>query len=362
MKSRIKKILFFPGLFFVLVVVVTCLLFSKSKNPVEDWPVSTSDTDQLDPQMLSEIKALLEKETVYGFVIYQSGKVLWEYYQDPEDQHRIFKVYSITKSIMSALVGIAIEDGWIKGVDQKISDYFPQFNAPGVDPRKQDVTIAHLLTHTSGWEWVDEHGNHDDFDRFLNTKVTTQFFLKQPMSADPGEVFVYNTATAHLLSVIVQKATGKPLVKYAKEKLFDPLGIQHYRWSRHDDGFYNGGDGLMLGVRDFVKFGALYINGGRHWNGQQVIPEEWVRRSTQIQTQTKKVAFDYDYGYQWWLSVTDDNVRFYQADGYKGQRIYVVPDYQLVVVVGGDLREQKFDLPDEIFKRYVLKMIGGKAN
>ncbi|MBW7461570.1 serine hydrolase, partial [Paenibacillus sepulcri] len=172
-------------------------------------------------------------------------------------EDRVGAVYSLTKSILSALIGIAIGEGCIQGVKQPIADYFAEV-ASAEDPRKRGILIEHLLTMTPGFHWP-------DFDKpywkMRRTPDWVSFILDQPMAHTPGEAFTYNSGGSHLLSAILRKATGEPVYDYAKRHLFDKLGFIRPRWNS-SSGIHEGGTGLHISAQDMAKFGQLYLQGG----------------------------------------------------------------------------------------------------
>ncbi|RAP78279.1 serine hydrolase domain-containing protein [Paenibacillus montanisoli] len=265
---------------------------------------------------------------IHDVIVLRRGELLMEWHDSGAD--RLAAVYSCTKSILSALIGIAIEEKYIGGIEEPISNYFPGLNT---DERKSRILIKHLLTMTSGLEWP-------DFDKpYWKMKRTDDwivFILSQPMAQDPGEAFAYNSGGSHLLSSILTKATGSSTYAYAEEKLFRPLRFRKPRWNSHD-GVYEGGAGLHLTSNDMAKFGQLYLQGGR-WEGDQLIPRSWVEVSTSVH---HKGLAHYEppifgeYGYHWWISLQSQNgvADCCFAKGYGGQYIFIVPSLDLVAAI-----------------------------
>ncbi|MBP3963313.1 serine hydrolase domain-containing protein [Paenibacillus lignilyticus] len=276
-----------------------------------------------------ELRSHLETWKIHDVVILRGGELLWEWHDKNID--RVGAIYSCTKSILSALIGIAIEQGHMIGIEEPVTDFFPL--AAADDERKHAIRIKHLLSMTSGLEWP-------DFDKpYWKMKRTNDwitFVLSQPMAHAPGEAFAYNSGGSHLLSAILTKATGQSTYAYAEEHLFQKLGFRKPRWNSHD-GIYEGGAGLHLTSGDMAKFGQLYLQGGL-WNGEQVIPRSWVETSTTIH---HKGLAHYEppifgeYGYHWWISTEAHNgvVDYCFAKGYGGQYIFIVPSYDLVAAI-----------------------------
>ncbi|GGD63243.1 hypothetical protein GCM10010911_21280 [Paenibacillus nasutitermitis] len=240
-------------------------------------------------------------------------------------------MYSLTKSILSALIGIAIGEGHIQNVKQPIADYFPAL-ATAADPRKRSILVEHLLTMTPGLDWP-------DFDKpywkMKRTPDWVSFILNQPMAHTPGEAFTYNSGGSHLLSAILAKTTGESVYDYAKRHLFDKLGFTRPRWNS-SAGIHEGGAGLHLRAQDMATFGQLFLQKG-NWNGQQLVPAEWVANSTSIHNpglhQYEPPIFG-EYGYHWWVTPEDGTIPgHYFAKGYGGQYLFVMPELALVAAI-----------------------------
>ncbi|SDX52175.1 serine hydrolase [Paenibacillus sp. CF384] len=277
-----------------------------------------------------ELRNHLETWKINDVVILRGGSLLWEWHDKNAD--RVSAIYSCTKSILSALIGIAIGHGHINSIDDPIADYFSSLAATN-DQRKRSIRIKHLLSMTSGLEWP-------DFDKPYWTMKRADdwisFILSQPMAHEPGEAFAYNSGGSHLLSAILTQATGTSAYAYAEEHLFHKLGFRKPRWNSHD-GIYEGGAGLHMTSRDMANFGQLYLQGGL-WEGEQVIPRSWVETSTSVH---HKGLAHYEppifgeYGYHWWISTEAHNgvVDYCFAKGYGGQYIFIVPSYDLVAAI-----------------------------
>ncbi|MDR0532294.1 MAG: beta-lactamase family protein [Oscillospiraceae bacterium] len=255
-------------------------------------------------------------------VLYQ-GQLVYEHYSKDNSAATRFPVYSVTKSVVSALVGIAVGEGKIKGADQKVIDFFPEAKiAPGQE-WKRDMTIEHLLTMTSGivcdteekWELVEGAGVKDS--------ALAAFEL--PQSNAPGKKWAYDSAAPTILLGIVQRATGRDVLSYAKEKLFGPLGVTSVQWSATPGGLPRGGSGIQMTARDMARFGYLYLNNGR-WEDQQIIPASWVAQTPPKSHRPRA------YGYLFWRNHLDALGSSYGALGYQGQYIWIAPAQDIVLV------------------------------
>lgn len=250
-------------------------------------------------------------------------------------------MWSVSKSIISALVGIAIDHGYIQSVDTKLSEYFPEL---AEDDQKKDVTIRHLLTHTSGFEWDDDVC----FDKgYRSNKNMINFLLERPMSNAPGLAFNYSTCSTHVLSAVIQLATGKDAYTFAHENLFLPVGMNSVHWAFKQD-VALGGTGVQMTARDMAQFGQLFLNNGK-WGDEQIISEEWVRESTS--PQFPGIVDSPQRGYLWKIG-SELDIPYYYATGKGGQLIFIVPELNLVTVVTGD--NPDIDLEASV-KEYILK-------
>jgi len=259
--------------------------------------------------------------------------VSWQFnYQHP-DQHPYFmgrdvhSLQSVTKSVTSALVGIAIRDGAIESTDVLMLEYFPDFDAAGSDPRLATVTLDDVLTMRTGIEWHEQDRPIGPTNTTIQLEESDDWFaftLNQPMDSDPGERWVYNSGGSHLMSGIVKSATGKYVTEYAEAELFGPLGIVDYHWKLTPKGYPDTEGGLYLEAEDLAKIGYLYVNDGE-WDGVRILPEGWVERST------NRIVDDPGYGYQWWR-FDPGGVEVWAGLGYGGQALLVLPEYDVVAV------------------------------
>jgi CubicO group peptidase (beta-lactamase class C family) len=237
-------------------------------------------------------------------------------------------VKSVSKSILSAVVGIAVAEGHLQSVDQPIAPFFERHLRPSDDPRKREITIAHLLSMQSGLERT----SGTQYGRWVSSRNWVDYALTRPMVADPGGQRLYSTGNSHLLSALLTQATGRNTWAYSREKLAEPLGISLPRWPADPQGIFFGGNEMRMTPRAMVRFGELYRNGGRH-EGVQIVPEEWVRESLTPRAALRRGSEGYGYG--WFISQVRGHPMFY-AWGYGGQFIFVIPDLELTVVTTSD--------------------------
>lgn len=278
-----------------------------------------------------------------GCVVYEENSPLFEYYRNRKTKEKQHKVYSITKSVMSALYGIAIKQGYIENEDIPISYYFNN-----IDDTKKGITIRHLLMMSSGMGWP---GN----ESMIPAKNWVDFILEQPMESEPGMQMKYSCGNSHLLSAILQKATKMNTVDFAKKNLFSPLGIHDFNWYHDAQGIAGGGFSLTMRVEDMLKLGLLYLNNGK-WNSKQLIPEEWIEKSTTHNSVAKSM-----YGYHWWIMDSEDENcnedKTFYAMGMGGQYIFVNQAKRLVAVFvsNSSYNDSK---PIQYFQNYLVRKQG----
>jgi CubicO group peptidase (beta-lactamase class C family) len=276
------------------------------------------------PFLADAVAAVAELPRIHSLLVSHRGSLVVERYFNGARATRPANVKSAAKSIMSALVGIAVDRGLIKGVRQPIADFFPSLRAPKADPRKQEITIEDLLTMRSGLQST----SNRYYGAWVQSRNWVQYVLDRPLLAEPGRFMDYSTGSSHLLSAILTKATGKSTWQFAQETLAKPLGFALAPWPRDPQGIYFGGNDMLLTPRQMVAFGELYLNRGAV-NGRQIVPAAWVDASFVVRTQSR--WSDQFYGYGWWArELAGQDVRF--AWGFGGQYIFIVPKLDLVVV------------------------------
>jgi len=339
---------------------------SKAEPASNDWDFGAPENHGVDSAMLSALHAAVaaaEDAVIWSFVIVKNGVIIDEFYGVDErfgrefDETSIFYLASVTKSFLSALIGIAIDKGLISGVDVKLSEYFPALAA--ADDGREEITLEHLLTHTSGIEW-DEWNGGTMFHEMRRAENWVDFVLKQPMAAAPGSTFNYNSGGSHLLAAILEQATGQSAFDFAQEHLFIPLGMDSVNWPTDPQGITSGSSDIEMTARDAARFGQLYLNGGR-WQDRQVISREWVEQSTTVQSAGAGGRTG-QHGYQWWIRpFGDGNYDAFFAMGAGGHHIFVVPEQELVVVMACFNNGDSY-APWPYFTDYILPAISGQTH
>jgi CubicO group peptidase (beta-lactamase class C family) len=312
--------------------------------PTKAWKSTNPEKQGMSAERLKQLQAFLERDgTTKGVMIVRHGYVVAEwYFRDfkASDKHRSA---SVAKSFTSAIVGRAIADGKIKGPKQKVSELHP------LGAQFKDLTIENLLTMSSGFQW---RNKKDKIEIFLADSYE-DFLKSKKIVHKPGTKFQYKPADPMFLSVIVQHKTGKTLKDFGVETLLKPIGINEFSWGTDPKGTTNGAAGINMRVRDFARFGYLYLNRG-HWDGQQLLPKRWVDRSTTFKTPTRKT-----YAYLWWTKHYKGPVPAdtYAAIGKGGQRIAVIPSLDIVAVRVGDEFKQKKATWDYQFLKHITEAV-----
>ena len=260
---------------------------------------------------------------LHSLIVSRRGEILLERYYNGARATRPANVKSAAKSVISALVGIAIDRRLIPGTDTPIAKYFPTLTKDR-DPRKQAITIEDLLTMRSGLETT----SNRNYGAWVQSRNWVQHALARPLLSAPGTFMDYSTGNTHLLSAILTHATKSSTWQFANQQLAAPLGFTLARWPQDPQGIYFGGNDMLMTPRQMLAFGQLYLNRGRA-NGRQVVPESWIDRS--FVTRARSSWSDQEYGYGWWMRELGGH-RAYFAWGFGGQYIFVIPSLELVVV------------------------------
>ena len=256
-------------------------------------------------------------------------------------------IHSCTKSIVSALIGIAIAEGYLEGVHTPVLEIFPERVVANVDQYKEGMTLEHLLMMTSGFDCQDSYlYRWDGLNQMRASEDWVGHVLDLPMIAPPGTRFEYCNGASFLLSAIISETIGMSAHEFADQHLFGPLGITDSTWPSNPQGINIGWGELHMLPHDMAKIGFLYLNGGE-WDGEQIVPAEWVAAST---SQYIPATLEDGYGYQWWVSDSG----YYLALGYAGQFIFVIPEEDMVVVFTSDLEERDFYTPQNLLDEYII--------
>ena len=308
--------------------------------PTKEWQVTTPEKQDMDVTALNQITSYVQDSglDVDSVIVVRHGYIVYEkYFRPPWDKDKVHNIHSCTKSVMGSLVGIAVQQGKIKSLNDKMVDYFPNRTIQNLDERKRSITLLNLMTMKGGFDWAEWTYPYSDPRnpriQALRSNDTIQFVLDRPMATQPGTVWAYNGGYSQIFSAIVTDKTGMNTLEFAKKNLFNPLGITEFIWRRDRQGIYDAGGGLFLTPRDMAKYGYLILNKGV-WEGKQIIPADFVAESVKTQTTFNANS---GYGYESWWTIPLDG--YYYAAGIRGQRIYVMEKQDMVVVTTANLPE-----------------------
>lgn len=324
----------------------------------------------------AKLDVAVEKLKLGGFqaidslLVVRKGALILEYYDNPEYYGREYqhKMRSVSKSITAIVVGLAIEQNLVPGVDVPVGGLMSDFVEGTVDnPRKDELTLEQVLTMTTGFEWVEftlPYGHpKNDYDRMLQTSDWIGFVFDKPLVDSPGSRFEYNSGNTLMLSAVVQQATGQTVEDFTRENLFEPLGIDNWSWPLAHAGMTNTPTGLGMRRIDLARIGQFMLQGGR-WKDRQVLSRGWIEKMIGESIRGSGVYDGFAYGYQWWR-FADGNPLIrglarndvYYAYGYEGQLLLVVPHLELVVVSTASLPGDAWVLQFELIRDYIFSAV-----
>ena len=319
----------------------------------DGWQISSLAKEGVDEGIINDLmRAVLTGKypNVRSILLVKNGNIILEEYFYHYHRYVIQDFRSVGKSVTSELVGIAIDKGFIKGVNEKLFDYFPEFEkGTDWDKRKDEILLHHVLNMTWG---IDQSGPANYAIWYTENWITD--ILNLPLVREPGTQFEYHSAAPALFGPIIEHTSGISVSEFARKYLFEPLNISHYQWYIFPDGSEMTAGALWMRPRDMAKFGYLILSGGQ-WHGKQILSEEWINKSTSAHIS----AGGYDYGYYWWLgklNKENEIIESIMASGSGGQRVYVIPKLNLLAV----FTSQPDDNPDghiriaEILTDFVL--------
>lgn len=268
---------------------------------------------------------------IRAFVVVRDGRVAFEHFRQDVATSDLQEINSVTKSVVGMLVGIALRSGALRDLQQTIGEFLPEARAQGIDERVQGITIEHLLTMTSGFEW-DERTVDDCLlgtcSRLDGERL--RFILGRRLTHQPGTHFNYDSHAAHLLSIVLARATDQPLDVFAQAKLFEPLGIERFEWAVDEEGNAFAGRGLSLTTRDVAKLGQVMLSGG-DWQGLRLLDDAYIHEATVPHSAGGLPVLDARYGYLWWVEP-----RGYFASGFGEQFLFVIPKEGTVAAVSSN--------------------------
>jgi CubicO group peptidase (beta-lactamase class C family) len=371
MKKRISSVVSFITLSAVFLFSSACPNL-QNQYAIDTLPGCNDCTTTLDEAILAELVNKIEGGDygkIHSLIIIRNDSLALEEYFMEWNRHMLHDSAAVTKSFTSAAIGIAVAEGCIGGLAEKLLDFFPEYDdIENLDERKESITLENVLTMTAGFTWAewstpyfDSEGNpnpENDLVKMMESDDWMKYMLDLPMSADPGTRWNYNTGGSYLLSGILQKRTNQTLEEFLEDNLFSALGITNWDWPGipEPNGITVGIGGLRLHPVDMAMFGYLYLKKGV-LNGNQIVPEDWVEESS-----SRHTPF---YGYQWWLTpnaVEEEHPEvegMYYAQGYFGQFIVILPKSNMVIVTTAENLEEQSAVFDMLYD-YILPAVKEK--
>ena len=318
----------------VCVSVLVPILVNKSQNPYE-WMFGEPEDFGFDIEKLDLIKTIAENiANLRSVLVIRHGVIVVEWYFHGATSETALHIHSASKSFISTLIGIAIQNGNISNVDQKMMDFFPEYDYLGLDPKKYDITVQDLLSMKAGFDFNE---TLEAFIEYVNSPNSVKHILELPFMHDPGEYWHYSSVQSDLLSVILSKATSMSSMAFAQKYLFGPANFTINEWYQDNQGYYYGGHEMYFTPRAMARYGLMYLNNGTLF-GEQIVPKDWVLETIQdhsigfaVESLLGTAEGEAGYGYQWWLR-KENGMNTYGALGLGGQNIICIPDLDMVVV------------------------------
>ena len=332
----------------VMVALAACLALPCC-HADDDWQVARPANVGVNESGLSAMDAYVQAHLphVRSLLVARHGHLVFEKYYG-ESRESLQNIQSMTKSISSALLGIALRKGQVSSLDNKVLDYFPEYRDTVTDPRVKDITIRQLLTMSSGIA-----ATHGSFDKIMAHPVPDT--LRQRLLFAPGRGFKYSDSGAHLLGAVLTKATGTSVLEFARKELFGPLGVQRFIWYADNVGISSGGMSGLFRARDVLSFGELYLRNGK-WNGRQIVPADFVVDSVKVHAAGNFFGETARYGYMWWIAKPGGYDAFY-ARGYGGQYLMVIQKLDLVILCTSDWRQPEYPEHFALIERFILPAV-----
>jgi CubicO group peptidase (beta-lactamase class C family) len=334
--NRLQSLIAFAAIMIASLVFQSCHLFTNDKIiNIYDWKTDDPENQGLNSEVLDEaVSRAKDLEFMHSLLIIRNDRLVVEEYYNDHFSYDYFNMASATKSVMSTLIGIALNGGYLTSLDQKVLSFFPERTLTAADSLKQKMTIRHLLTMTAGipgdnsWEVLNIE-NSNLIDGILDLNLINE----------PGERFTYSSSQTHLLSAILTRATGFNTKTFAEYQLFTPLGIDIDFLDRDLAGVYYGSTGIYSKPRNYARLGQLFLNNGKIGDNQ-IISKAWIEQATADQThrigRTMGEISKVNYGFNWWVGEMDSFECFY-AYGYGGQFMFCFPELNMIIMTTADI-------------------------
>jgi CubicO group peptidase (beta-lactamase class C family) len=297
--------------------------------PTEGWRSTTPEAQGMDSAKLADLLlAVGDSEVdIHSLLIIRDGYVVVDAAFYPYDGRTVHNVASVTKSLMTTLIGIAIDQSALN-LDDPMVSFFPDRAIANLDPRKQAITVRHLASMSSGLECAADP-DEPTLREMVASPDYVQFVLDRRVAWEPGAQFIYCSPAIHLLSPVLQQATGMTALDFASTNLFEPLGFGEVVWPSDPQGYTDGWAEVSLDPHDMAKLGFLFLHGGQ-WDGRQIVSRQWVEQATTPQVTTPDGEDPYGFG--WWVETVVEGA---SARGRGGQNVYVLPAWNMILVTTG---------------------------
>lgn len=355
-----------------LISVFLFLIINSCRNNttgIEDtyWKTASPESQNVNSNLLNILESKIESGNygkINSLLIIKNGFLIYEKYFNGFSKEQLHPMYSVTKSVTSALIGIAIDQQKINNLEQKVLSFFPEYSdLKNLDSNKKNMQLKNLLMMQAGLEWNESNTSYNDPQNPVRILISSSDWIKHildmPMQNYPGEKFRYNSACTILLAGIIKNTSGISAQEFANNFLFKPIGFKNFIWEEGPNKITNTGWGLSAAPRDIAKIGLLFLNKGS-WDNAQIISESWTNFSTKNYV---SVSGDFSYGYQWWTmpiktipnySSKPDDIKI--AWGWGGQFIFIIPFLNMVVVSTAENFEGNTDeAAIDFLQNYIIK-------
>ena len=366
-------------------LIAVFLLFSCSEDPTEPvpsppvpadlndgWTVASLSSAGINHEPIAWLSAAIKTGqfgNIHALLIVRNAKLVFEEYYGVYDVNKFHDLASVTKSIVSLLVGMAVDHGYLQNIDQPVVNFFPEYaDIFAADSAKRKITIRHLLSMSSGLEWDEwsysySHQMNSHF-QMQRSADWLKFVLERPLINEPGSTFTYNSGGSMLLGGIINNSCDMYADQWAETVLFEPLGISGFQWDKNSAGLVHTGGGLHMRPRDLAKIGYLVLNRGS-WNGEQIVAESWIDSSTAVSI---NVWPEVNYGFQWWLrklpeqggmSTTPNDI--IHGWGYGGQFLFIIPRLDMVVVAHSWNTDERETAPLSFLYDFIIPAVSSST-
>ncbi|GAB6989084.1 serine hydrolase domain-containing protein [Paenibacillus pini] len=311
----------------------------------------------MNPNILNEFERAIKKVKIKSCLIMSEDRLFFQYYKNRKVEMNPQKINSCTKSILSILIGIALDKGYIKSISEPVSSFFPELINKLADTRKQYITIEDLLTMSAGFDWP-EFGEWNFFAPMVFSSDIVKYVFERDLQDSRGVKMNYNSGCSHVLTAILQKTTGMKAIEFANIHLFKPLEITNTNWFEDNKGINRGADGLTMSTVDMLKIGTLILQEG-NWKNSRIVSSAWLKKSTQPYYLTYE-STGY-YAYHWWvrnLNMKTEEINRTEmifALGFGGQYICIIPRLKMVIAITSEIYEDSLK-PLRIIEEFLINV------